>query len=108
MPRDKRRRERQSRQRPNLDAAGPSAPRISTGPMLAGRRVSPARDWRWRTFPVFFTFAVTVFASAVLGTIGFATLLLLVGIVALAAGMAHLVSIVLVAPRLKPPTEPRQ
>ncbi len=107
MPRDRRRKERPSRARPLSTPGLQSAPEFTAGPLLAGRRVAPAREWRWRTFPVFFTFGATLFGAAVLATLSLSVLFLL-GVLVLAAGLAHLVTVLVIAPRLKPPSGRRR
>src|SRR5579885_2543537 len=82
-------------------------PEQRQGPTLVHRRVAPAREWRWKTFPVYFTFALTFFlttivAEAISGS-GNLVLLLLPAALALAAGLAHLVVTLLIVPRIKPP-----
>ncbi len=96
MPRDRRRRDKPVRVKP------------LSGPTLAGRRIASARDWRWRTFPVFFTFSTTLFVAVALQSIGLGFWLLLIGAVCFAAALSHLVSVRFIGPRLKPPVERRR
>lgn len=78
------------------------------GPTLAGRRVAPPREWRWRTFPVFLTFAATLFLTALIATIspGLGSLLWILGVVLFALALSHLVTVYLIAPRLRPSDRP--
>src|SRR5690242_20106656 len=71
MPRSRRRRDRPVRLQ-----APPSRP---AGPTLAGRPIASAREWRWRTFPVFFTFAATLFLTVAAAAILPGLLLLIAG-----------------------------
>lgn len=101
MPRDRRRRSRDRGTRP---PEGPAA-----NPVASRMRVTPAREWRWRTFPVYFTFAATFFVTIVVTGLlagkGLLTalfpLLLLPASLLLAIGLSHFVSVGFVAPRLK-------
>lgn len=99
MPRDRRRRNRNQRL-PRESAPAPA------GHNLAGRRVASAREWRWRTFPVFCTFAFTLFVTALLVEVFSGTavgaLISLIGAVLASGALAHLVVVRLIAPRIRP------
>jgi len=84
---------------------GPASYHPPQGPTLAGRRIAPSRDWRWRTFPVYFTFGATLFLTAFLSALStpLASWLWIIGAVVFASALSHLVSVYFVAPRLKPP-----
>jgi hypothetical protein len=73
---------------------------------LGGRRVAAPRDWRWRTFPVFFTFSATLFLTALVVELGRNTavgpLVLILGAIPLSAALAHLVVARFIAPRIRP------
>lgn len=102
MPRDRRRRNRPRGSAPPAQ----SAQSAGAGLNLAGRRVSTANEWRWRTFPVFFTFALTLFLTASLvevfsGT-GVGFLIVIAGCLFAAAALAHLVVARFIAPRVGP------
>src|SRR6185312_3095314 len=66
MPRDRRRRDRRDRREPTPPAPAPPVAAAARGPTLAGKPVARQREWRWRTFPVFCTFAATLFLSSLL------------------------------------------
>ena len=80
---------------------------VSSGPTLMRRPITPVREWHWRTFPVFFTFAATLFCTALLAEVvsgsASVTLLVVPGALAFAAALSHLVSVRFLAPRAKPP-----
>jgi hypothetical protein len=84
---------------------GPASYHPPQGPTLAGHRIAPSRDWRWRTFPVYFTFGATLFLTAFLSALStpLASWLWIIGAVVFASALSHLVSVYFVAPRLKPP-----
>lgn len=107
MPRDRRRRDRRER-RPVVIA--PAAEAAARGPTLAGKRVARPREWRWRTFPVFCTFAVTVFVSSVLTALLLRepglNLIEIVGALLTAWALAHLISVRLFENRF--PERPRE
>ncbi|HLZ72942.1 MAG TPA: hypothetical protein VKV26_23810 [Dehalococcoidia bacterium] len=94
MPRDRRRRDRRDR-RAELPAPPPAT--AARGPTLAGRTVARQREWRWRTFPVFFTFAVTLFVSSILSALLLRqpglNIIEIAGALALAIGLSHLISV---------------
>jgi hypothetical protein len=104
---------RTRRRRPRTASTAHDTPSPPPNPSpsltLARRRVSPAREWRWRTFPVFFTFAATLFLTALVGQIVEATgrlsvgVLVLPGAIALAIALAHLVSVLFAGARVPPP-----
>jgi len=107
MPRERRRRDRRER-RPVVNA--PAAEAAARGPTLVGKPVARPREWRWRTFPVFCTFAVTLFVSSVLTALllrepGF-NLIEVVGALLTAWALAHLVSVRLFENRF--PEQPRE
>jgi len=95
---------RRRRQRQNV---APAMPAAVSGFTLAGHRVAPATQWRWRTFPVYFTFASTLFITAFVAQLLAGTrlvnLLVLAGTIALSAGLAHLVSVRFIASRIETP-----
>jgi hypothetical protein len=78
----------------------------ATGYNIAGRRVASATEWRWRTFPVFFTFALTLFLTATLMEIfagtGLGWLIAFAGTLCTAAALANLVVVRFIAPRVGP------
>ncbi len=107
MPRDRRRRERRDR-RPVVNA--PAVEAAVRGPTLAGKPVARQREWRWRTFPVFCTFAVTLFVTSLLTSLllrqpGLNPLEVL-GAAATAWALAHLISVRLFENRF--PERPRE
>lgn len=73
--------------------------------IVAGSRVDGPADWRWKTFPVFFIFSVTLFLTSALCTF-FASrgwylmtaLLTVLAAIPLAVALAHLVTLRYVAP----------
>lgn len=72
--------------------------------MLAGHAAPPARAWRWRTFPVYFTFAATLFLTALLTSIvdgaHGVNIIEALGALAFSVALAHLVVSRLVEPRV--------
>jgi uncharacterized MAPEG superfamily protein len=95
MPRQRRRRSQANAPRPE-----------PSGPTLAGRRVARAPEWRWRTFPVFFTLALSVFVTAVLATLlsgsNSVRILVVLGAAMSAAALSHFITVRFIAPRMKP------
>ncbi|MHB8574631.1 MAG: hypothetical protein ACYDCQ_04805 [Dehalococcoidia bacterium] len=93
------------RRRRNLPPATLQSP--NQGPLVGGRSVSTARHWRWRTFPVLCTFSITFFTTTLLmllvrpTTVG--AVLLVLSCLPLALVLAHLVTVAIVGPHLKPP-----
>lgn len=111
MPRDRRRRERRER-RPVV--AAPPASVGAPGPTLVGKPVARMREWRWRTFPVFFTFSVTLFVSSVLTALLLRqpglNLIEVIGALLTAWALAHLITVRLFENRFPeegPPDERR-
>lgn len=92
------------RRRPNRPPT--ARPPIAQGPMVGGRRVAAPRQWRWRTFPVFCTFAATLFlttlANLALSPSRGGAVLLILSCLPLAVVLAHLVAVALVGPRIRP------
>jgi hypothetical protein len=73
--------------------------------IVAGSRVDGPEDWRWKTFPVFFVFAATLFLASALCTFfavqrwyAMTALLTLLAAIPLALALAHLVTLRYVAP----------
>jgi hypothetical protein len=77
------------------------------GPTLAGRRIAPAREWRWRTFPVYFTFSATLFVATFLAqlSVTLTNLLWIVGALLFAGALSHLVTVLIIAPRMRRPRD---
>lgn len=102
MPRNRRRRNRQR----GSGSASPEEQPAASGYNLAGRRVATAPEWRWRTFPVFFTFSITLFLTAFLVEIfagtGLGWLIAFAGVLCSSAALAHLVVARFIAPRVGP------
>ena len=106
-------RTRSRKRRPN-DARQPPAATRTNGSqqryIVAGSRVDGPADWRWKTFPVFFVFAVTLFLASALCTF-FASrgwylmtaLLTLLAAIPLAMALAHLVTLRYIAQRAPHP-----
>lgn len=73
--------------------------------IVGGRRVDGPADWRWRTFPVFFVFSLTLFLGSALctffasrGWYAMTALLTLIAAVPVAFALAHLVTLRYIAP----------
>ncbi len=101
MPRDRRRNRRRgsSPAAPPAQTAAPSA-----GP--SGRRAAEVPAWRWRTFPVFFTFSLTLFVTAtavqIFSGTGVGWLIVFLGALFAAAALSHFVVRRFIAPRISP------
>jgi len=101
-------RPRTRRRRTVRPSAAPITPSTSSNGrrpiVIAGRRYASAYEWRWRTFPVFFTFAATLFATAGLCTLlaahhlfALIALLTILAAIPLALALAHLITVRYVA-----------
>ena len=97
---------------PRPAATTPAAPAAPVQRyIVAGSRVDGPRDWRWKTFPVYFIFAATLFCTSALCTF-FASkgwylmtaLLTLLAAIAMAVALAHLVTLRYIAPHAPGPT----
>jgi hypothetical protein len=80
--------------------------------IIAGRRYANAYEWRWRTFPVFFTFAATLFATAGICTLlathhlfALIALLTILAAIPLALALAHLITVRYIALHAPHPDE---
>ncbi|GEM_PF-2218896 len=97
MPRDRRRRDRRERRPVVVPPTPPLDETVERGPTLAGRPVARQREWHWRTFPVFFSFAATLFVSSILSALLLRqpglNIIEIAGALALAMGLAHLISV---------------
>lgn len=108
MPRDRRRRDRRDHARPTAEPVQRAGAEI---PHLAGKPVARQREWRWRTFPVFFTFAATLFVTSVLTAIVVRALGLnlieILGALLFAAALSHLVAVHFYERRFPDPRDDR-
>jgi hypothetical protein len=109
VPRQRARHRKPERAR---NAASVAAPLPARRPVyiVGGSRVDGPRDWRWKTFPVFFVAAVTLFLSSVLsawfaseGWLRMTALFTVIAAVPVAIALAHLVTLRYFAPHAPQP-----
>lgn len=116
MARQRSHRRKSERTRPPTPATAPaSAPARRPVYVVGGSRVDGPRDWRWKTFPVFFVASLTLFLASVLGAwfasegwLRMSALLTIVAAIPLALALAHLVTLRYLAPHAPLPPRPEE